>query len=175
MSARTSTRSAKSGAVTEKRPTLAAATKAVASLVGVGGDDAKRLSYAVMVASVEEVQHNSGFAERVRVAYNLAPTTEKHAGTSSSMRTPKALAIDLVSVKRVEGLTLNPAAPVDPYLVYEAYGADQLPAALDLHPLDKLKVAATLVEQRTPSGRRANRRSKATIIEYIVRELTANK
>lgn len=151
-----------------RRVTPASATKELASLLGV--DDAKRLGHALTIAAVEEVQHNPAFAERLRVAYRSVPaTTPRPAGGSSKV--PKALTVDLVPVKHVEGFTLNPSGPLDPFLVYEAYGAQQLPVVFDLYPPDKLKDAASLVERRVPGAGKANRRSKATVIKYLVRTL----
>jgi hypothetical protein len=148
-----------------RRVTPASATKELASLLGL--DDPKRLGQAVTIAAVEEVQHNSAFAERLRVAYWSVPATVQRP-TGGTSKVPKALAVDLVPVKHVEGFVLNPSAPLDPFLVYEAYGAKQLHTALDLFPADKLKAAATLVERRVAGAGKANRRSKATVIDYLV-------
>src|SRR5262245_17209137 len=121
-----------------KRLSPTAATKELASLLGL--DDVKRLGVAVTIAAVEEVQHNATFVERVRLAYRSVPATETRPPVAST-KVPKALAVELVPVKHVEGFVLNPSAPLDPFLVYEAYGARQLPTVLDLYPVDKLKAA----------------------------------
>lgn len=160
--------SASSTTTTRLSPT--AASKQAAQLLGV--DDTKRLDGAILIAAAEELEHNSTFARRVRVIYGILPATKKRGATTSGT-TPKALAIDLVPVKYVEGFTLNTSAPVDPYLVYEAYGARQLGKVLDLFSHEKLKDAARRVEQRNPQAPRANKGSKTTVIEYIVRYVTA--
>ena len=152
------------------RLTPSAASKQAAQLLGV--DDTKRLEGAILIAAVEELEYNSGFARRVRVVYGVLPATKKRSATKSGT-TPKALAVQLKPLKHVEGFTLNTSAPVDPYLVYEAYGADQLSTVLDLFSHEKLKEAARRVEQRNPQAPPANRRSKAATIEYIVRYITA--
>jgi hypothetical protein len=148
------------------RLTPAAASQQAAQLLGV--DDAKRLDKAILIAAVEELERNSTFARRVRVIYGVLPATQKR-GSALSGKTPKALAIDLRPIKHVEGFTLDPSAPLDPYLVYEAYGADQLADVLDLFSVPELKDAALRVEQRNPQAPRAYKRSKATVIEFIVR------
>lgn len=157
--------------VTAPRLTPSAASKQAAQLLGL--NDAKRLEKAILIAAAEELESNSTFARRVRVVYGVLPETQKR-GTSSTSTTPKALVLNLVPVKHVEGFTLNTSAPVDPYLVYEAYGAGQLADVLDLFSLAKLKDAALRVEQRNPHAPRASKRSKATVIEYIVRYVAAS-
>jgi hypothetical protein len=110
------------------------------------------------------LEQNPAFAARVRAVYaTLAPST---AGKKPA--TAKALVTDLVPIRHVAGFQLNPAAPVDPYLDYEANGADQLPKAWDLFPLTKLKESAALVEDRNPGPKLVSRSSKASVIDYIV-------
>jgi hypothetical protein len=155
--------------VTAPRLTPSAASKQAAQLLGV--DDAKRLDGAILIAAVEELEHNSSFARRVRLLYGVLPATKKRSAARSGA-TPKALSVQLEPIKHVEGFTLNTSAPVNPYLVYEAYGADQLSTVLDLFSHEKLKDAARGVEQRNPQAPAANKRSKAATIEYIVRYVT---
>ena len=152
------------------RLTPTAASKQAAQFLGL--NDTKRLEKAILIAAVEELESNSTFARRVGVLYGVLPETQKRGATSSGT-TPKALALKLVPVKHVDGFTLNTSAPVDPYLIYEAYGADQLADVLDLFSLAKLKDAALRVEQRNPNAPAANKRSKAAVIEYIIRYITA--
>lgn len=152
------------------RLTPAAASKQAGQFLGL--NDTKRLEKAILIAAAEELESNSTFARRVCVLYGVLPETQKRGATSSGA-TPKALALNLVPVKHVDGFTLNPSAPVDPYLIYEAYGADQLADVLDLFSYAKLKDAALRVEQRNPNAPPANKRSKATVIEYIIRFVAA--
>jgi hypothetical protein len=149
-------------AAVRNKPSPTEAAKIVADALGL--DDAKRVGIALASVAAEEVRHNPAFAARVRSLYaTLAPTPSTKRGT-----TAKALVTDLVPIKHVHGFQLNPAAPVDPFLVYEAYGAQQLPKALDLFPLAKLKESAALVEARNPGTKPVNRSSKAAVIDYIV-------
>src|SRR5690348_14881389 len=155
----------------KSRLNAADAAKRVAETLGL--DDAKRAATALAVAAAEEVDDNSRFAARVRAVYNLLPAAGTSAGGRSSRvsggpeRTSKALNVELRPIKRVDGFTLDPAAPLDPYLVYEAFGAEQLPTALDLFPLAKLQQAARIVMERNPHTKPVNTRAKAGIIEYI--------
>jgi hypothetical protein len=146
------------------KPTLSPteAAKRVAQALGL--DDTKRVGIALAAVAAEQVQVNPTFAARVRALYaTLAPSASTKKPT-----TAKALVTDLVPIKHVTGFQLNPAAPVDPYLVYEAYGAAQLPKALDLFPLAKLKESAALVEERNPGTKPVSRSSKTSVIDYIV-------
>jgi hypothetical protein len=138
------------------------AAKQVADTLGLA--DTKRVGIALASVAAEEVAHNSNFAARVRSAYaTLAPSTSrKKPGTAA------ALASDIMPIKHVEGFELNPAAPIDPYLVYEAYGADQMPQVLEWLPLANLKESAARVEARNPGTKPVSRSSKAAVIDYIV-------
>src|SRR5690349_13096688 len=110
----------------KSRLNAADAARRVAQALGL--DDAKRLATALAVAAAEEVDENSRFAVRVRAVYNLLPASGTSAGGRSSStggpaRTSKALDVELRPIKRVDGFALDPAAPLDPYLAYEAFGA----------------------------------------------------
>lgn len=151
-------------------PTTAEAAKHAASQLGL--DDVKRVGIALAVAAAEELDYNTVFAARVRMAYSrLSAST----ATRARPRTSKALEVAIVPIKHVEGFQLNPAAPLDPYLVYEAYGANQLPVALDLFPLAKLKEASALVEQRCPGTKPTNRSKKDAVIAYIVDQVAGRR
>jgi hypothetical protein len=152
------------------RLTTAEAAKHAASQLGL--DDVKRVGIALAVAAAEELDYNTVFAARVRMAYSRLAAAP---GTKARPRTSKALEVTLVPVKHVEGFDLNPATPLDPYLVYEAFGANQLPIALNLFPLAKLKEASALVEQRCPGTKPANRSKKDAVIAYIVEQVAGRR
>lgn len=150
-----------------QRPSPTAATKQIASYVGV--DDLKRLELAIKIAALEEIQRNSGFLARVLTAYNAIPAALATGSPVGGRRTGSAedLMLDLVPIRHVEGFTFNPALPLDPFLFHEAYGTEQLRRMLGKLPLPALKEAVTLVEQRKPDTKPANRRTKAALVEYI--------
>lgn len=130
--------------------------------------DLNRLRIALASAAAEQVGHNPVFAARVRMIYNtLAAAT-----TRAKPTTARALAAALMPIKRVEGVVIDPVAPVDPALLLEIYGPHQLPTALDLFSLAQLKEAAARIAERHPGTKPRNRTSKAAVIEYIV-EFTA--
>ena len=142
-----------------------AAAKQIAQELGL--DDAKRLANAITLAAAEELAYNALFGARIRAAYNRLPATP----TRPKVTTPKAPKVTLTPIKRVEGFEFNPGAPLNPYLVYEAFGAHQLHAALDLFSLAKLQDAARRVMERAPGTKPSNMRAKAAIIEYIERHV----
>jgi hypothetical protein len=137
------------------------AAKHVAQLLGL--DDVKRTGVALATAAAEEAERSATFAARVRALYSatmpLQPTTTRKKTPSTN-----TLWSELKLIKHVDGLDLNPAAPLNPYLLCEAFGADQLPKILDALPLAKLKESAALVEERNPGTKPVSRSSKLAIL-----------
>lgn len=131
-----------------------------------GLDDTKRLETAIAVASAEELSQNGRFATSVRAVYALLPPSTKH--TRSPLKTLNALTLDVQPIKHVEGFSFDPSQPIDPYLLYEAYGANQMRQLLEVVPLSNLKQTSTFVEQRNPDTKPKSRSIKAAVIEYIM-------
>ncbi len=131
--------------------------------------NAKRLGAALAAILVEEIERNPSFAERVRAEYAASePVKAPAVKKESKPRMPKTALVDLVPIKHVEGFEFNPAAPMDPYLLYEAFGTSQLRIILDALPVAKLKESAAKVERRNPESKPANRNQKVALIAYII-------
>jgi uncharacterized protein with von Willebrand factor type A (vWA) domain len=104
-----------------KPTTLTEATKQVGERLGL--TSAKRLGAALAAVLVDEIEHNPSFAERVRATYAASETVKAPAAKKDSKaRMPKTALVDLMPIKHVEGFEFNPAAPMDPYLLHEAFG-----------------------------------------------------
>lgn len=140
----------------------------------VGGDDLKLLATALAEAAVEEMQHNAALTLRVRDKYEqlsalkgAGRSTRTHARLPAARPTPIASAGDI---------RIDPHAPLDPYILLKLYGPSQLKAALDGYSMNKLKEAATLVQQRHPGTRPRDKRRADAVIDYIVEHVagTAN-
>lgn len=133
-------------------------------------DDPKRLSIALAYAASEEIEHNARFAAQVRTVYDalaaVSPTGAGGRGRGGSGT--KAPVVNLVPVKHLEGYEVDLAAPLDPYFLYEVYGAQQLPIALNLFSATRLKEAVALVQERNPSTKPTSRSRKEALIEYII-------
>lgn len=144
---------------------LSATEAAKQAAFSLGLDDVKRVGIALAAAAADEVSSNARFAEKVRLLYSVAPAS---AATTRSTRSTET--VELVPLKPVPPGTriINPAAPLDPYFIYDVYGVEQLPRALALFPLEKLKEATAKVEQRNPGTKPKSRGSKAGHIDYIV-------
>lgn len=163
---------------TRTHTTMKAATVAQAAAQVLGLDDVSRMSLALTIAAADEVEENSRFADRVRAVYELLPATKQRATSgsrsgSSRGSLPKALTSTLTPIKRVEGGEINPLAPLDPYLLLEVYGAQQLREALDLYPVTKLREGVTAVLAQHPGRKPPAKASKAALIEYIATRLGA--
>jgi hypothetical protein len=135
-------------------------------------DDLKRLGIALAYAASEEIEHNTRFATQVRTVYEALAATVSP-GTGGRGRSggsgTKAPVVDLVPMKRIEGYQIDLAAPLDPYFLYEVYGAQQLPLALNLFSATRLKEAVILVQERNPGTKPSGRSSKPALVEYIIR------
>jgi hypothetical protein len=143
----------------------AEAAKRVAQLLGL--DDVKRTGVALATAAADEAEHSPTFAARIRALYSATMPIQP---PSTRKKTPNinTLWSELKLIKHVDGLDLNAAAPLNPYLLCEAFGADQLPKILDALPLAKVKESAALVEERNPGTKPVNRSSKSAVMDYII-------
>jgi hypothetical protein len=131
-------------------------------------EDTKRLSDALLIVAAELSVHNDSVADRVRAIYAALPTTPVRA------KTTKPSITDFIPVKRVEGFVFDGIKPLDPYLLYEAYGAQQLPQILNFLSLSRLKETASIVETHNPGTKPSNRGQKTSIIDYIVKYVTTD-
>lgn len=143
---------------------ISEAGKTAARLLGL--DDPKRAEIALAVAAAEELDDNRAFASRVRAVYGILPVKQKRAGSSSKM--PDVLSLNVKPIKHVEGFTFDLSRPVDPYLLYEAYGGAQMRQLLQVATLPSLKQSSALVEQRNPGTKPKSKASKAALIDYIM-------
>lgn len=137
-----------------------------------GLEDTKRLGIALTAAAVEELARSPIFASRVRAIYASLPSSPV---PRKKETTAKALTVDVTPIKHVDGFSLNPAMPLDPYLIYEAYGAKQFATVLDLFTVPKLKEAAKRVEERNPGTKPTNRGTKVPLIDYLVKYIPSGQ
>lgn len=137
-------------------------------------EDAKRLAAALVEIAVEELQRNPGFQLRVRSRYDeLAPHKPERArrasGTKKTATPVKFRPIEeLVAVKRIPGRSFNLGEPLDPYFLYDLYGAEQFRDALWNFPMPKLIEAVEIVQEHHPKTKPRNKRSKEAVIEYLI-------
>jgi hypothetical protein len=149
-----------------KPATLAEATKRVGEILGM--TNAKRLGKALAAALEEELEQRPAFAERIKSLYEeSAPAPAKRDKAPTTPRSPKTALTNLVPIKHVDGFEFNPAAPMDPYLLHEAFGPNQLLTILDALPVAKLKQSAAKVERNNPGTKPTSRSQKAALIDYI--------
>lgn len=131
----------------------------------VGRDDLKLLSTAVAEAAAEEAKQNSAFTQRVRALYDELASL-KDVRTSRSRKASED-DVPLVPIGHIEGRKIDPAAPLDPYFIFQLYGKDQLRRALSRYSLANLKEGLAQVERRNPGTKPRSRASKQAIIDYI--------
>ena|SRR5579862_1052646 len=131
--------------------------------------DTKRLTTALSIVAADAIERNMLIAEQVRQVYSALPSTSVRSRTQAD---PKKSITDFTLIKRVQGFALDAAAPINPYLLYEAYGEQQLPGVLDLFSLAKVKEMALFVEEKHPNTKPANKSKKASVIEYIIKYVT---
>ena len=114
----------------------------------------------------DEVGRNGEVARRIREAYhNLLQSPRQ---TKTNARPSKPEPAKLVPIGTVDESRFKPYGPLDPYLLFDLYGADQLRLALDGYSLVKLKEGMTAVAARNPGTKPKSKASKAPLIDYIV-------
>jgi hypothetical protein len=167
-----------SSPATVKAPTFpqraSRAAEAVAQYLEL--DDARRVTAALAEVAAEEVVRNPSMALRIRTRYEeLAPARKRRtSSTSRSDSKPPKAQRTLVPLKIVETGDVNIGATLDPYRLYDIYGADQLADALDEYTLASLKEAVELVQERHPGTKPTNKGQREPIIQYIVRYVLAD-
>lgn len=149
---------------TPKAPTEASLTKQVADLLGLS--DTKRVKLALLIAAGDAASKSIAFAGSVRNTYSALPVTESRANSKKAL--PTLLTLDVHPIKEVHGFTLNLGEPVNPYLVYEAYGDRQTREILGVFSPAALRESAKLVEDRNPGSKLRGRPAKPKLIDYIM-------
>ena len=139
----------------------AAALEQASAILGLA--DGKRLSAALTIAAADRLQIDSSLKEYICTLYEqLAPNRAAPAKGKS-----KGEDIQLVPVKSMEGRDFDPSAPVDPYLLLELYGPDQLGLALSRYTSPRLREGVKAVQARHP-GTKPGGTGKQAMIDYIV-------
>jgi len=150
---------------------VAQATKRVAEFLHVS--DQKRVEAAITEIMVEEMLRNPGFALRVKGRYDeLAPQKKPRSAQTREPKKVKITPLDLTPIRHIEGREIDITKPIDPYFLFEVYGAAQLPKALGYQTLPNLREALEIVQERHPGTKPKGRLTKETAIAYIVAYVT---
>jgi len=64
---------------------------------------------------------------------------------------------------------------LDPYLLQRLYGTEQLPKALSVYGMTKLKEAAAVVMQKKPGVKPRDARRVDSVREFIVEQVTGSQ
>lgn len=146
----------------------AAATAELKRILGL--DDLKLLSAAVAEVAAAQAATHPDFAARIRSAYaELAALRGRRSRPSVAAPAPRA---QLTPLPGSESIRFDPFAPLDPYVLLRIYGPEQLRDALSAYSLSALREATAAVQARNPDTLPIDRRTKATLINYIVDCLT---
>jgi hypothetical protein len=155
-------------APTQKAPTEASVVKQASTQLGLS--DEKRAKLAMLIAARDAAAKSSSFASSIREVYNSLPVATTRA--SGKKTTPTLLTLNVHPIKEVRGFTLNLGEPVNPYLLYEAYGERQARLILDVFSPAAVKESAKLIEERNPGSKLRGQPAKPKVIEYIMDYVT---
>src|SRR5689334_9086676 len=91
-------------------------------------DDAKRVSAALAEIAAEAVGRNPNFASRLRSCYEELGAPKRRRGGTTRITDPNPPKRNrtLVPLKITETGEVNIGATLDPYRLFDVYGADQL-------------------------------------------------
>src|SRR5689334_1991307 len=129
-------------------------------------EDSALLATAVLEVIADEVGWNGDVGQRIRDAYR--DLLQLPSLTKGKLRPPKPAPVKLVPVGKVDESRIKPYGLLDPYLLFDLYGAAQLRLALDGYSLAKLKEGMAAVAARNPGTKPTSKASKAPLIDYIV-------
>lgn len=134
----------------------------------VGRSDTKLLAAALAEGAVNEAERNQAFVRSLQLLYDALATAAKPQRAKPAA-TPRKLLIPIVEAGELEpGRDDKP----DAYRLQRLYGNDQLRDAVERFSLVSLKEMAAEVMTRNPGTRPTSLRSKDSITDYIVAQLT---
>jgi hypothetical protein len=136
----------------------------------VSPSELKYLALALTQVATDEAARNADFATRIRTAY-LSLLPQKG---SASRRAPgnSSKKVQLTPIGDMDESLIDPYGPPNPFGLQQLYGDEQLALALNRYAPARLRGAVPIVQERYP-GTKPTSMSKAAIIEYIVKALTA--
>jgi hypothetical protein len=157
-----------------------AAQAAAQAATYLGTKDAKLLGAILAESALAELRRNADFAARVSAAYEAAAPKPKppraprppRQGGSSRGKTTK---IALTPIKEVGTHQINIAAEVDPYFLYDVFGREQLPLALEGFSKKKLlDEVVPIVQRHHPDARPNANADKKGVITFIVQHVVSD-
>lgn len=130
----------------------------------------KYLALALMQVAADEAARNADFATRIRTLYlSLLP---QNAAASRRTAGARSWEVKLTPIGDMDESLIDPYGPPNPFGLQQLYGDEQLALALERYSPARLRGAVPIVQERYP-GTKPKGTSKAAIIEYIVKTLTA--
>ena len=78
-------------------------------------------------------------------------------------------------VKRIPGQSFNVAERLDPYFLFELYGADQFRAVLNCFGVPRLQEALQVVQDRHPNALPSGKRTKEALVAFLAKQIAAIK
>jgi hypothetical protein len=157
--------------INEKPLTVAqrAAQAAEQAAKYLGVSNTKVLAAVLAEIAVQELRYNRSFADRLRSAYESAAPKPKPPTKRVGEPQPKAPKVKLTPIKDVGTHEINIAAQVDPYYLYEVFGAAQLPLALGTFSKKKLvDEVVPIVQRRHPEAKPGGKADKQAVIAFVV-------
>lgn len=134
--------------------------------------DAKLLGAVLAESALAELRRSADFAALVSAAYEAAapkPKPPKPPRQTGASARGKANRIVLKPIKDAGTHQINIAAEVDPYFLYEVFGREQLPLALEGFSKKKLlDEVVPIVQRHHPDARPNANADKQGVISFIV-------
>lgn len=158
----------------QKPPTIAQRTAEAAekSARYLSVENAKLLGAVLAEVAYDELKFNRTFADRVRAAYEASAPKPKPKVQKPPRATTTKPKVTLVPIKDVGPHYMDITAAVDPYLLYEVFGAKQLPDALRRFSKKKLlEEAVPYVQKRYPGEQPAKSATLEGVIAFIVQRV----
>ena len=138
------------------------ATNKLKKLVGV--DDLKILSAALAEVAAKEAEVNPQFAEKIKqTCSDFALNAKKSAATGK-----RSGIVQLVPTGTPTIGAASWTGELNPYRLYQLYGAEQFHLSLEQYSLSTLKEGLELVIAKHPGTKPKTKSKKSDIIDYMV-------
>ncbi len=128
-----------------------------------GFEDEKILIIAILETSLEEININRRFADKIRTYYDALTLNKK-----------KKQNEEFTPIKFFDNIEINPAKTADPFIMCEGYGIEQFTKMIQRYTKDQLLDNVKTIEDKKAPLKLNNKgkANKETLIAFILQNIS---
>ncbi len=135
-----------------------------------GFEDEKILIIAILETSLEEININRRFADKIRTYYDALTLNKK----ITSQNKKKKQNEEFTPIKFFDNIEINPAKTADPFIMCEGYGIEQFTKMIQRYTKDQLLDNVKTIEDKKAPLKLNNKgkANKETLIAFILQNIS---